>query len=378
MSKDMELFELAYSWSVMREFRPVLQDLSGLISADMSNHVNHEKLENLFASYFGSLASESQKFDRPECLIYYRLAQICSPSVFKNPLGKNVEDGIRFLQNPVKSINDPLYAISRDAQAIAPGSVRLLSARTFFLNNTIPYNLHPVIMECDIEGGTETRIARIPIVLTGDPSYARFLDVNIPIINRMVEALQNIHGVASVDVKHLPRYETSMKKLVPLHHEANILDWPLAFPEAELRSPIVGVLRRFPRLGEEETWLQSISITVGEIEKEWEVIPKSWSLLPDPVAWKYWSFNNTVYQIRNVATENMLHYAGMISQDILSLPDINMEKDFRTATLAVHLPILLAAAFADNIPVGITSGLAQHHSNFVLAERRRTEAENGY
>lgn len=378
MAEKNTALEKASTWGVMREFKHALNVFDDVTTLDMSEPSNHGRLEQLFADYFGILGSESQRFDRPECLIYYRLAQICAPTIFKNPLGADMSEGVKLLGNPGSDIQDKLYTISRETQNINPGRIRLRSAYSFFPNSQIPPNIHPVIMEYDVEGGNTERIARVPLVLTGDPHYPGFVDENLPMISRVAEVIKSSGELAKVDVKHLPYLKSKMRDLQTLSMEKHILDWPLQFTGMPLKTPIVAAFLGDPRLDQDNTQLQSISVTVGGASKEWEVMSKGWTLMPNDERWKYWSFNNTVYQIRNVATENVLRLSRHLSEDILSIDGIAMDKNTRSATLAVHLPILLTASFANTVPDGIVVGFSHHLMEEAAIERARREQEDRF
>ncbi len=378
MPENLPKIEQASNWSVMREFRQVVKDFGAVTALDMTDLSNHKRLENLFADYFGALGSESQRFDRPECLIYYRLAQICSPNIFRNPLGADTTEGLRYLKSPGTDINDPLYVISRETQNMNPGLVRLKSAYEFFPSSQIPQNFHPVILEYDIEGGNTPRIARVPLVLTGDPLYGGFLKTNLPMISRAAEAIKASGEVARVDVMHLPYLKSKMRDLKLITHQKNILDWPLEFNGIPLKTPIVAALLGDRTLDEDYTQFQSITVSVGAASYTWETIKKSWVLMQNQEVWKYWSFNNTVFQIRNIATQNMLMQSKSLAEDILAIDGIEMDKNGRSATLALHLPILLAATFAGNVPDGISSGLGYHQAEEDAITRQAREQEDRF
>ncbi|QQG41340.1 MAG: hypothetical protein HYV90_04230 [Candidatus Woesebacteria bacterium] len=373
MKENEKIFEQAGRWSVLGEYRPILRDFAGLSTADFSLEKNQHALEVLFADYLAKLRSEASRSDK-QSLLYLRLAPLCSPEIFQDKK-YGIKENLNFLDSPIQKIDDPLYVIAREVQRMAPGSLKLLSVPEYFFKPEEKFpNLIPTILEYTFRTRSLPNpvAMRIPALLRYDPTAPHFIQSNLPLVQRIAEVLKSVEENVSVDIKHLPRYAGKDNELIVMHAEAPVLDWPALFPGARITTPIVAAFSETPQLPMDDSQFESITISSGEVTKSWQGSTRGTlfkRIIPIPEAVEWWSFQNTVNQITNVVTERSVRNSAELATDILSLEGIRVEREERSATFAVHAPILIMAAYAQTVVQGVRQGLALRESNQIANDK---------
>lgn len=380
MSKESEALKSAAGWSVLREYKPVVERFSNVAEADLTEPVSQKELEVLFSHYFARLGSEAARFDRPEARLYMQLAPICAPDVFLGQERKTVENKLSLLGKPGTDSRDLLYPLAREVQHLALGSVYLRNATPLFKSDEIPPGLTPVVIEHTFESKFLPNLitARIPLVLTGNPGTDRFMNTNMRFVEKVVQGLGRIDADITVDVNHLPATYSKAKDIVRYRGTHPVLDWAFANQGGRIDSHLVASFLNNPALDFEHSLIESVAISSVEFSKKWQAAQKDrlfGSYTFDHNTWKYWSFNNTVYQIKNVAVANMLRVAAKLAYDVVSIPNIQFDSA-RNAALAVHVPILLGATAMQIISKGVEQGLRLRQEAEEDRDRKRSEAES--
>lgn len=381
MTEAKSIVEEASKWPVLKDYRSVLEKLSLASELDMTDSQNHTLLDSMYANYYARLNTFAARFDRPEARVYLKLSKICNPTVFKDSISPAIENDHPLISRPATEIGHPLYTIARETQQMMPGSIYLRDVSKLFKEGEIPPNFNPVVVEFALETKFKQKLsARIPIILVGNPMSDRFIDQNIGLLQRVVEGLKLTESKAKVEINHMPSSMAKPKELKKVYGEEKILDWPMSYRNAWLGSPIAAALLGNTNLGEEQTYFESISVSCGQVEKKWQGADKSIlfsSFWPSHDVWKWWSFKNTIYQLRNIATTNTLKESVALSADILSLQNIRFDSE-RNANLAVHMPVLLSAAFSEVMSRGIEIGFAEREGNEQEIARQRREQEDRF
>lgn len=366
MKENGAIFEQAKRWTVLGDFKPILRDFATLSTANFSLAETQMGFETLFPTYLAKLHSEASRNDK-QSMLYLRFASRCSPDIFiDKTASKDNAQFLQFLDSPIQNINHPLYSIAREVQTLAPGSARLRSIPQYFFNPEDEakfQGLTPTILEYVFHTKCLPipPCARLPLLLRYNPVFSEFVQSNMPLIQRIVGILKGLEENVNVDIKHLPRFASKDRELISMHAEAPVLDWPALLPTARIETSIVPALSENPQLSLDDSQFESITISFGDIVKTFPGATRGRllnSILPIPGAPEWWSFQNTVNQIVNVATERSIGACADLATDILSLEGIRLEKDERSATLAVHMPIMIMAAYAQTIIPEIKQGLS--------------------
>ena len=371
----------AAKWPVLKDYRNVLEKFAQVASLDLTDSQNHPQLESMYANYHARLNMFASRLDRPEARVYLKLSKLCNPTVFKDSIYPAVENNHPLILKPATQISHPLYSIARETQALMPGSVYLRDVSGLFKQGELPPNFNPVVIEFNLETKQKQDFtARIPLILLGTPMSDRFVDQNMGIIQRVVDGLKLTEAKVKVEANHMASIFVKSKDLKKVQGEAKILDWPVSFRGAWLDSSIVSTLLGSNSMSEDSTYFESISLSSGDTQKTWQGAGKSalfGALYPSHDVWKYWSFKNTVYQARNIATSNVLRHSLNLAGEILSLQDIRFDSQ-RNANLAVHIPVLVSAAFSEVVSRGIEIGFAERMGDDAAIQRQRRDEEDRF